>query len=179
LCLYLKYQGITLNNILSKSYSQILLNRLTAWSEKYEKLSNSQFGFQKGKSTVDCIFILHSIISNVINSGKKLYTIFIDYEKCFDKFNRSILWQKLINQNISTKMINAIKSMYSVVRSALKHNGKIHSSFINSHQGVKQGDPSSSPMFMMFVNDIMEHINTDIDGIFSRQITISIFVTIN
>ena len=40
------YRGITLNNILAKIYSQILLNRLTVWNEKYDKISNCQFGFQ-------------------------------------------------------------------------------------------------------------------------------------
>ena len=51
------YRGITLTNILAKIYSQILLNRLNSWTDRHEKISNCQFGFQKGKSTVDCIFI--------------------------------------------------------------------------------------------------------------------------
>lgn len=43
------YRGITLINILAKIYSQLLLNRLTKWSDKHDKIPN-QFGFQKGKS---------------------------------------------------------------------------------------------------------------------------------
>ena len=92
------YRGIKLINILAKIYSQLLLNRLTNWSEKYEKLSKNQFGFQKGKSDVDCVFILHSIITKVLNTGEKLYCVFIDYEKCFDKIDRSFLWHKLIQK---------------------------------------------------------------------------------
>ena len=57
------YRGITLNYILANIYSQIVLNKLTAWTEKCNKIPNCQFGYQKGKSTVDCIFILHSIIA--------------------------------------------------------------------------------------------------------------------
>ena len=41
---------------MGKIYSQILLNRLNKWAETEEKLLDSQFGFQKGKSTVDFIF---------------------------------------------------------------------------------------------------------------------------
>lgn len=160
------YRGITLNNILAKIYSQVLLNRLTAWTEKYEKISNCQFGYQKGKSTTDCIFILNSIIMKVLNSGQKLYSIFIDYEKCFDKINRLFLWQKLLSENISSKMTNAIKAMYNSVRSVIKHNRE-KSASINSYLGVKQGDPTSSLLFMMFVNDIIANINTNLDGIFT------------
>ena len=65
------YRAITISNVFSKIYSQILLNRLTKWSDKNDILNNTQFGFQKGKSTVDCIFILHSIITEVLNSKEK------------------------------------------------------------------------------------------------------------
>ena len=160
------YRGITLNNILAKIYSQILLNRLTAWTEKHEKISKCQFGYQKGKSTTDCIFILHSIISKVLSTGQKLYTVFIDYEKCYDKINRLFLWQKLLAQNVSLKITNALKAMYAVVKSAVKHQGNI-SNNIHSQLGVKQGDPSSSLLFMMFVNDILTTINTELEGIFT------------
>ena len=158
------YRGITLNNILAKIYSQILLNRLTKWTEMHEKIINCQFGYQKGKNTVDCIFILHSIIAKVLHSGQKLYSVFIDYEKCYDKINRTFLWQKLLSQNVSTKMTKAIKAMYSSVKSAVKHKGEI-SATIDSKLGVKQGDPSSSLLFMMFVNDIISNINTNLEGI--------------
>ena len=32
---------------------------------------------------------------------------------------------------------------------------------------MKQGDPSSSLLFMMFVNDIIENIDSDLNGIFT------------
>jgi len=33
--------------------------------------------------------------------------------------------------------------------------------------GVKQGGASSALLFMMFVNDVTEHINTNLEGIFT------------
>ena len=58
--------------------------------------------------------------------------------------------------------------MYSTVRSIIKHNRQT-SNTITSNLGVKQGDPSSSLLFMMFVNNIITSINTDLDGIFSTE----------
>ena len=83
------------------------------------------------KITTDCIFILHSIISKVLNTGQKLYTVFIDYEKCYNKINRLFLWQKLLAEGVSLKITKAIKAMYTVVKSAVKYKGNILNS-INS-----------------------------------------------
>ena len=102
----------------------------------------------------------------MLNSGQKLYSVFIDYEKCYDKVNRLFSWQKLLIENVSSKMSNAIKTMYNSGRSIIKHNRE-KSASINSYLGVKQGDPISSSLFMMFVNDIIANINTNLDGIFT------------
>ena len=160
------FRGITLINILGKIYSQILLNRLNKWAEKEEKLLDNQFGFQKGKSTVDCIFTLYSIIAKTLGIGEKLYCVFIDYEKAFDKIDRSFLWQKLLTEQVSGKFVNALRSMYTVVKSCVKY-GSNTSRFFNSYNGLKQGDPSSPLLFMLFINDIVQNINTNLDDIFT------------
>ena len=73
------YSGKTLINVLGKVYSQVLLNRLSKWSEENDKLSKKSC-FQKGKSTVDCIFLLNAIVFiykfKVINSGEKNFIAF-------------------------------------------------------------------------------------------------------
>ena len=54
--------------------------------------------------------------------------------------------------------------MYSVVKACIRYNNRC-SEFIDSQLGVKQGDPSFPDFFMMFLNDINQSINTDLDGI--------------
>ena len=56
--------------------------------------------------------------------------------------------------------------MYSTVKQCVRYNGNM-SDFFSSHIGLKQGDPSLSLMFIMFVNDILSCINTDLDSIFT------------
>ena len=131
------YRGITLINVLAKIYSQLLLNRLTKWSTEHETITNNQFGFQKGKSTTDCVFLLHAIISKVLNSGEKLFCCFIDYEKCFDKVDRLFLWQKLLKKNVSCKFVRAVKSMYSTVKLCIKYKNSF-SQFFDSHIGLNK-----------------------------------------
>ena len=69
-------------------------------------------------------------------------------------------------KTISRRIHKALKAIYRVVKSAVKYNENI-SNNINSQLGVKQGDLSSSLLFMMFVNDILANINSDLEGIFT------------
>ena len=129
------YRGITLINILGKIYSQILLNRLNKWAEKEERILDNQFGFQKGNSTVDCIFTFYSVIAKTLGAREKLYCVFIDYEKAFDKIDRAFLWQKLYREQVSSKLIKALRSMYSVVKSCIRYQSSF-SRFFNSYNGL-------------------------------------------
>lgn len=54
--------------------------------------------------------------------------------------------------------------MYSTVKSFVRYNST-NSNFINSNIGVKQGDPASSILCLFFLNDIVNNVNTDINGI--------------
>ena len=79
------YRVITLINILSKTYSHILYNRLLTWAEEYEKINKCQFGFAPHKSTVDCIFLFHSIIAKTISQGHKLKKLMRSFRlRCLD-----------------------------------------------------------------------------------------------
>jgi len=47
-----------------------------------------QFGFMKGKGTIDAIFMARQMQENFRVKGKKLYFGFVDLEKAFDRVPR-------------------------------------------------------------------------------------------
>ncbi|MEW8545054.1 MAG: reverse transcriptase family protein [Candidatus Thiodiazotropha sp.] len=151
------YRGITLINIMSKIYSHILHNRLLIWAENNEKIDACQFGFQPQKSTVDCIFLFHSILSKTLSQGEKLYCSFVDFRRAFDTVNRRYLWQKLIRDGISSRMVNSLKAMYENVKTCVKFKNR-YSNFFSSNIGLKQGDPLSAILFVFFINDLIENV---------------------
>ena len=159
------YRGIALTNIIAKIYSKLLHDRLTKWATENEKIIHNQFGFQKNKSTVDCIFILHSLIAKTLNNNEKLFCTFVDYQKAFDSVDRKLLWYKLLRDGCSTTMVNALKAMYNSVQMCVKYKNKF-SNFFASHSGVKQGDPLSTILFIFFINDLALSLADD-----NQQIT--------
>ena len=47
-------------------------------------------------STVDNVFVLHGLITHMLNGRKRFYCAFIDFSKAFDYVVCDILWYKLI-----------------------------------------------------------------------------------
>ena len=98
------YRGITLVSCMGKLFTIVLNKRINDWCKNNNILSDSQFGFRKGRSTVDATFILHSIVEMFLSENKRLYAGFIDLRKAFDSINRNALWLKLYKLGISGKM---------------------------------------------------------------------------
>ena len=61
----------------------MLTNRLNSWADRYSVYIEAQAGFRPNMGTVDNIFVLHGIISHMLNEGKRLYCAFIDFTKAF------------------------------------------------------------------------------------------------
>ena len=145
------YRGITVLSCLGKLFTRMLNNRLTKWTEDKNVLFDGQYGFRKGRSTVDCLFILNSLIEILFSRKKRLFVAFIDYEKAYDYLSRAALWVKLLNLGVSSKCIRIYKSMYSKMNLCIKHDPE---KTFPSLCGVLQGESSSPLLFALFINDL-------------------------
>ena len=154
------YRGITLLSTLGKLFTRILNNRLNDWAENYNIYIEAQAGFRKNMSTTDNVFVINSLITHVLNSNEKLYCAFVDFTKAFDFVVRDILWYKLIKQGVRGKMLDIMMSMYSIVKSQVKHNSTISDAFI-SNIGVRQGECLSPFLFSIYLNDLEEEITSN------------------
>ena len=132
-------EGITLLSILDNFFTRVLNNWLTDWAEQYYILIDAQAGFRPWLDTRDNIYVLHGLISHVINQGKKLYCAFVDFTKAFEYVVRENLWYKLIKYGLRGRVLNIIMSIYSIVKSRVKHNNHLGNEFYCG-LGVRQGE---------------------------------------
>ena len=54
-------------------------------------IDNMQFGFMPGKRTTDAIFIMRQVQEKHQAKKKKLYYVFVDLEKAFDRVPREVV----------------------------------------------------------------------------------------
>ena len=98
---------------MGKLFTRVINNRRSQWAEEYSVYIEAQAGFRLGMGTVDNIFVLHGLISHILNQGKHLYCAFVDFTKVFDYVVRDNLWAKLIKLGLRGNILNIIKSMYN------------------------------------------------------------------
>ena len=117
---------------------------------------NTQFGFRPNYSTTHAQYVLNEIIHDRKHKKKKTLICFLDFSKAFDKVNRVILMEKLL-QILPPDLWYIIKQYYTNT-SIIITNKNTYSDNIPTTLGVKQGGPMSPKLFSIYVNDMINEI---------------------
>ncbi len=99
---------------------------------------DEQNGFRKKRSCVDHVYALTSAVQNRLSIGQCTVTAFIDIQKAFDWVDRDLLFYKLLCNNNSGKMYQAIKSLYAKTSSCVKLNG-MYTDWFSTNTGHEHG----------------------------------------
>ena len=51
------------------------------WAESYHVYIEAQAGFRAEMGTVDNAFVLHGLITHLVNQGKRLFCAFVDFKR--------------------------------------------------------------------------------------------------
>jgi len=154
----LNSRGITLACVMYKVYCGVLNRRINQWTELHQLLTDEQNGFRQGRSTLDHLSTLTSIVEE--RKARKLSTFvaFIDFSKAYDCVDRTLMWHKFDKIGMPNKMLNALKCIYDKVECCVRVNG-FHSEWFPVNRGLRQGCLLSPLMFNLFINDIAMEIN--------------------
>ena len=154
------YRGVTLVSCFSKIFTGVLNNRLKNWVEDNNVLSDSQFGFRKGRSTTDACFVLNAAIQKILSEKGRLYCAFVDFKKAFDSVYLNGLWHKLLKLGINAKMLRIIRDMYNNVKTCVR-SCRSYSDFFECAVGLKQGEVISPLLFSLFIEDLELFLQED------------------
>lgn len=132
------YRPLSLLGSMTKLYEQIITNRLCQELEEGNKLSEFQYGFRKGKSTVDCIKVVVDMARKEIGKTRRTRSlcmmISLDIKNAFN----SLSWRKIIGaankKNLNKHLIEVLKD-YLEDRVIIDEEGQSH----KVSAGVPQG----------------------------------------
>jgi len=79
-----------------------------------------QFGFMKGKGTIDAIFIVRKMQEKFRAKGKKLYFGFVDLEKAFDRVPREVIRWVMHKLGVEEWLVSAVMTMYTGAKKVVR-----------------------------------------------------------
>ena len=154
------YRGISIMDTLAKVYDKLLLNRLTLWSY----IDKCQAGAQKGRGCIEQMLTLRLLMDLAKFKKRKLYILFIDFSKAYDRVPRNKLIEYMKSLGCGRVLLYAIQNMYKCTYNVL------NSIKISTSSGVRQGAPTSCLLFIMYVDKMVKMIKeaVPLDGFLGR-----------
>ncbi|VDI67737.1 Hypothetical predicted protein [Mytilus galloprovincialis] len=140
------YRKITVTSILNKILEKLYLEK------KDETFKNAQSPLQRG-------FTKGILIAEAQDLHRPLYVAFLDAQKAFDLVWHSSLLRKLHQSGIESDSWLMFKEWYKDLTSQIKWESELSKVF-SEHQGVRQGGVTSPAAYKLFINPMLDHIET-------------------
>lgn len=134
-----------------------LLYFITFFFHIKSTISSHQHGFFKGRSTVTNLCSFTQYINDTFEKRSQVDTVYTDFSKAFDKVNHAILLEKMNGMGFSDRLIQLLHS-YLVNRNQYVECHGYRSECFTPTSGVPQGSNLGPLLFLIFINDIKNHI---------------------
>ena len=129
--------------------------------ENNRLLTEFQFGFRKNRSTKMAATLLCDNIRKEMNNGKMVRAVFLDLSNAFDTIGHGVLLEKLYSYGVRGSELEWFKD-YLFDRTQIVEIENTQSRETKIHCGVPQGSILGPLLFIVFSNDLIDHININI-----------------
>ena len=156
------YRPISITPMFIKLFERILLNRVNEFIQKEKILNNTQFGFQKHKSSTDAVIHLIEALQENYDNLKISVAVFIDLAKVFNSISHEIFLKKVETYGFSESAVDLSASVLKNRQQCVKI-VDVCSEWFETNHGALQRTVLGPLSFLLYFNDFRENVQGNFD----------------
>ena len=155
------YRPISLLSCLSKVLDRLVSDRLRNHLEENGLITQRQYGFRRKSSTLDQLLDIYDNIMTNMDEKKVTKLLFLDVSKAFDKVWHRGLVYKLNRLGVDDALLDFFQDYLTGRQQRVVLRGS-KSSWLTIREGVPQGSILGPLLYLVYSNDLVEDIQTQI-----------------
>ena len=155
-----EYRPISLLESTYKLFTSMVATKVKEHMERNGMFSDLQFGFRENRTTHQAMTVLLATIEEAKAEGKDLHVLMFDFVKAFDSVEKWALEGALRYYDFPLKIIELVGMLYEDNQAELHTPLGVSTRRIRIGRGVRQGDVLSPVLFVVFINTLLEKIES-------------------
>ena len=155
------YRPVSLTSHLVKTFERVLVRALVGYLDFKNLMDKNQHGYRSGRSTLSQLLLHHNRLLEALENGENIDAIYPNFAKAFDKVDHDLLLEKLKSLGVKGRVGVWIQSFLKNRHQQVLVDGQL-SSIFTLISGVPQGSVLGPVLFLIFISDISESIESDI-----------------